>query len=429
MDRTRQAIVVLGCLVALAGCHDTAAPLVGEDAVASKGKDRKTPPPPPSTDLIALGKHLFEDIDLSVNRNQSCRTCHEPGEGFAAALPGVTTRGSVVEGSVPGRFGDRKPPSAAYVGLVPNFSGGRNPTGGLFWDGRATGEILGTAIADQALGPFLNPMEQALPDTACVAYRVARSSYLALYTAEFGNDVLSIVWPSDAESVCTNPDLPVGHHVGLSAVDRATTTTVFHRAGLAVAAFEASPEVSPFNSRYDADDFTALEEWGEKLFDSKGKCHQCHEHKGDRPLFTDFAYHNLGVPKNPDHPVYHLGTTAFDPGLGGFTTDSRHMGKFRTPTLRNVAKGENRTFMHNGALISLEQVVDFYSTRDALPTCTDPEQLADPRRWGSVAFGGDGCWPPPEHDRNLDTKNMGKLGLTEDEVRAIVAYMRTLNDR
>jgi cytochrome c peroxidase len=162
---------------------------------------------------------------------------------------------------------------------------------------------------------------------------------------------------------------------------------------------------------------TAFEQEGEKLFGGKGKCQQCHSNKGSNPLFTDFAFHNLGVPKNPANPVYHYGTTDFDPGLGGFTDQARHMGKFRTPTTRNVAMGLNRTYMHNGALISLVQVVDFYNTRDVHPVCTDTQVLANPARWGSSVFGGADCWPPPEHGANLDSKNMGKLGLTADEVR------------
>ena len=72
------------------------------------------------------------------------------------------------------QFGDRKPPSAAYATVSPIFHEDKKGLfiGGNFWDGRATGEVLGNPAADQAQGPFLNPVEQALPDSACVVYRV-----------------------------------------------------------------------------------------------------------------------------------------------------------------------------------------------------------------------------------------------------------------
>jgi cytochrome c peroxidase len=429
-SRRRAPLLALALAALLGACQDGPTGITPqESALTNRGQGKKSPEQPPSEALVVLGKHLFEDEDLSVGRNQSCQTCHEPSEGFAAALPGVTTRGSVVQGSVIGRFGERKPPSAAYAMMSPNFSGGNNPTGGNFWDGNATGEILGSAAADQAMGPFLNPVEQGLPDRACVAYRVRLSSYLGRYTAVWGHEIESIVFPGSTETICTDPNLTLGEHVGLTVADRAKADSVFHNVARAVAAFEGSDHVSKFNSRYDFDELSDVERWGEKLFDTKGKCQQCHNHKGQRPAFSDFAFHNLGVPKNPENPVFHYGNQLYDPGLGGFTGQARHLGKFRTPTLRNVAKGTGRTYMHNGALISLEQVVDFYSTRDALPLCTLPAQLADPTRWGSTAFGGDGCWPPPEFGQNLDTKNMGKLGLTPDEVRAIAAYLRAIDDR
>jgi cytochrome c peroxidase len=79
--------------------------------------------------------------------------------------------------------------------------------------------------------------------------------------------------------------------------------------------------------------------------------------------------------------------------------------------------------MHNGAFVSLRQVVQFYNTRDVLPVCTDPDVLVDPTLWGP---DGAGCWPPPEYGENLDTRNMGNLGLDDVEVDAIVAFMEAL---
>jgi cytochrome c peroxidase len=415
-------LLALGLLVGLSACGDAptavdGGPLAPDPVVTSIA--------PASASMAALGQFLFEDENLSVGKNQSCQTCHEPSEGFAAPLVSVTTRGSVVQGSVAGRFGDRKPPTAAYATLTPNFSGGRNPTGGLFWDGRATGQLLGSPAADQALGPFLNPVEQALPDKACVVYRVRHSSYLSSYTDVWRTDITTIDFPSNTESICTNPGLLVGNHVQLSSDDRQKVETAYNNVARSIAAFEAT--LNRFSAKVDRGGLTSQEDRGRRLFSNKGKCQQCHTNKSENAVFTDFAFHNLGVPKNPANPMYDSNRGWIDTGLLGFTGQARHDGKFRTPTTRNVAVGNNRTYMHNGALVSLLQVVDFYNTRDVLRTCTGAE-LDDPSRWGSAAFGGLGCWPPPENPANLDTKQMGKLGLSDSDVRSIVAYLCAMTD-
>jgi cytochrome c peroxidase len=424
--------VALGCLVALSACTDAPTALGPDGPEYNRGQTKKNPPPPVAAgDIVELGARIFADENLSINRNQSCQTCHEPTEGFAAALTGVTTQGSVVVGSVPGRFGDRKPPSAAYATLSPIFSGGNKAKGGNFWDGRATGDKLGNPAADQALGPFLNPVEQGLKDAGCVVWRVLNNTDwytgdVATYDAVFPGDPVTATWVLNVDARCSELDYTGPFYSD----DGGSVQRAYENIALAIAAFEGSDRVNKFNSRFDLGEMTARELEGEKLFGSKGKCQQCHDNKGDRPLFTDFEFHNLGVPKNPTNPTIAFDEpNAFDPGLGGFTEQARHLGKFRTPTTRNVALGNNRTYMHNGALVSLVQVVDFYNTRDVLPVCTDADVLGNPTKWGSIAFGGAGCWPPPEFGQNLDTKNMGKLGLTRDEVLLIVEYLEAMSDR
>jgi cytochrome c peroxidase len=109
-----------------------------------------------------LGKALFFDR-ISEPDSMSCATCHAPSVGFTGPIPGINKFGAVYRGAVPQRFGNRKPPSAAYATLSPLFYYDPDEelfVGGNFWDGRATGENLGNPAADQALGPFLNPVEQ-----------------------------------------------------------------------------------------------------------------------------------------------------------------------------------------------------------------------------------------------------------------------------
>jgi cytochrome c peroxidase len=384
-------------------------------------------------DVTTLGQLAFEDANLSVNRNQSCRTCHEPAEGFAGALTGVPQQGSAIQGSVAGKFGARKPPTAAYATLAPVFSSSGGGSGGVFWDGRATGQVLGSPAADQALGPFLNPVEQGLPDAACLVYRVRNASYAAVYTAAWGADIDQIAFPANVETVCATPVAAAGEYVSLSAADRQRVTTAYYNIARSIAQYEAS--FNRFTSRADAGTLTAQEQEGLKLFSGKAKCQQCHLNKATAAVFTDFKFHNLGLPRNPANVQFNYVTGAFDPGLGGVTGNAAQIGKFRTPTTRNVGLGVNRRYMHNGVLTSLKQVVDFYNTRDVLRTCTAAEiAVLQPAQYGSYDPDGAGplvaanCWPPSEVAQNRDTKQMGNLGLSEAQVNAIVAYLLAMTD-
>jgi cytochrome c peroxidase len=421
---------IVSTTIALAACFD--AP-VGVDS-STNGITSAISNAVSISNSELLGDKLFNDINLSVNRNQSCATCHEPSEGFASAIPGVPQVGSAIQGSVAGKFGARKPPTAAYATLTPTFTNKNGASGGLFWDGRATGAVLGTPAADQALGPFLNPVEQALPDAACLVYRVRTSSYVALYVGAWNDDIVDIAFPSNVEAVCSTPVNAAGEFVTLSTVDRERTTIAYHNIAKSIADYEGT--FNRFSSAADAGTLTALEAEGLKLFSTKAKCQQCHTNKDVGAVFTDFRFHNLGVPRNPDNVSFNYTTGAFDPGLGGVTGSSAHLGKFRTPTTRNVGVGVNRTFMHNGVLKSLKQVVDFYNTRDVLRRCTAQEiGTLHPSQYGSYDPDGTGpltaagCWPAPEYAQNMDTKQMGALGLTEAQVNAIVAYLKAMSDR
>lgn len=199
--------------------------------------------------------------------------------------------------------------------------------------------------------------------------------------------------------------------------------TNYNRVGLSIAAYEASAEVNQFSSKFDyvqkgLASFTDEEALGLALFndEEKGKCALCHLSEGDQPLFTDFTFDNLGVPKNPENPVYKNDPGYIDPGLGGFLESrseykmyaAKNMGKHKVPTLRNVDKkfgqGFTKAYMHNGVFKSLKEVVHFYNTRDVE------------------------SWPAPEVEPNVNHEELGNLGLTDAEENAIVAFMKTLSD-
>jgi cytochrome c peroxidase len=347
-----------------------------------------------------LGKELFFD-KISSPDSMSCAECHAPSVGFTGPIPGINKRGAVYRGAVPQRFGNRKPPSAAYATLSPIFHYDDAEglfVGGNFWDGRATGEILGNPAADQALGPFLNPVEQNNPSKQAVLEQIASAKYAGLWESVW-NEPISWGTPEEIE-------------------------LNYNRIGLAIEAYEASPEVNQFSSKYDyylegMVDLSEEEARGLELFNGKGMCSACHPSEPsedvEQPLFTDFTFDNLGVPKNPQNPFYDMdevylddgtpinpeGADWIDPGLGGFLETrpewaemaEENMGKHKVPTLRNVAKANGNNFpkayMHNGVFKTLEEVVHFYNTRDV-----------------------ESSWPPAEVAENVNTDELGDLGLS-----------------
>lgn len=377
---------------------------------------------PQLTPIEKLGKMLFLDKGLSFNGNQSCASCHAAEFGFTGPLGYINAHGSVYEGSIAGSFGDRKPPSAAYGGESPILYYDETDevwVGGMFWDGRASGWTLGDPLAEQAKGPFLNPVEQALPDAETLCWKVYNANYARLFRQVWG--ALS----------CDTPE---------------AVETVYNQIGFSISAYEKSYEVNPFSSKFDLfwdnakasgmdvtqinvdnwQDYRKLglsdaELYGLAIFndENKGKCALCHtldEGAAGYPLFTDFTYDNLGIPKNPENPVYLSNPDFIDLGLGGFLKAAGYpeavymaeMGKFKVPTLRNVDKREGDTvkaYGHNGYFKSLEEIVHFYNTRD----------VED--------------WDDPEYADTVNKDELGDLGLTEAEEKALVTFMKTLTDK
>jgi cytochrome c peroxidase len=391
----------------------------------------------PLNPIEQLGKELFFD-KLSEPNGMSCAACHDPKVGFTGPKAGINQHGSVYKGAIPQRSGNRKAPSAAYATTAPIFDFDEVEglfIGGNFWDGRATGEVLGNPAADQALGPFLNPVEQNNPSKMAVLKKVAGSNYA---------DLWEMVW-----------GMPISYET------EEDIETNYNRIGLAIAAYEDSREVNQFSSKFDmfwrraetaGMDVIAIDmsNWstyadlglnseeleGLALFndESKGMCALCHvlDPYGDMPpLFTDYSFDNLGVPKNPENPFYEmdevyiggspinpLGDAWVDLGLGGFlefhpnpawaAMAADNYGKHKVPTLRNVdkrpGKGFKKAYMHNGVFKSLKEVVHFYNTRDVE------------------------SWPPPEVADNVNTDELGDLGLTDAEEDLIVIFMQTLSD-
>ncbi len=332
-----------------------------------------------------LGKQLFFDIRLSEPVGQACASCHHPDAGFA--LPPQRPLLAVSPGANPVLFGNRNTPTIRYAAYIPALHYDKKEqvyVGGLFLDGRKNSLEL------QATGPLFNPVEMALPNKAALLARLKEAGYEKIFRKVYG------------ETAMINEQHTVSQLT------------------LALAAYQRSKELSPFSSKYDAylqgkAELSAQEKRGLDLFNAedKGNCAACHPSEksetGQPPLFTDFTYDNLGVPANPQNPFYKQssevnpdGENYVDTGLGAIVNDKLQNGKFRVPTLRNIAL--TAPYMHNGVFETLEEVVDFYNTRDTKK------------------------WPKPEVAENVNKDELGDLKLTKQEVEDLVAFMKTLTD-
>jgi cytochrome c peroxidase len=399
-----------------------------------------------------LGKALFFDLSLSKHGNQSCATCHAPEVGFTGPDAAVNAHGAVYEGSEAGLFGNRKPPSAAYAGDSQLLAiDGSAWVGGMFWDGRADGSVLGDPLAEQAKGPFLNPLEQALASPEELCAKVEAGSYAALFEQ---------VWGADSPD-CTNAGI------------------VYDQIGISIAAYERSAEVNPYTSKFDlfwdkakskrldvtkitAGNYTKYrrlglsdtELYGLALFNdpAQANCASCHSlQPGSKgyPLFTDYSYDNLGVPRNLENPFYAnldynpAGVSWTDTGLGGYleTTEfsdvaSSELGKMKVPTLRNVDKRPSTSFVkaygHNGYFKSLDEIVTFYIIQGHGGMMGGGGGMGG----GGMGFGGGGggggmggmcggyTFPEPELNANLATFNMVPC-YTKGY---LVPFLKTLSD-
>ena len=377
--------------------------VIGATLTAAAPADAGVPVLPGSNNLNLkqkLGQELFFDTNLSEPAGQSCATCHSPAKAFTDPNKSQPTSKGVIRGL----NGNRNTPTAMYAAYAPSFYYDRKAglyIGGQFLDGRAA------TLADQAKGPFLNPIEMANPNAATVVKKVRKARYASLFNRVYGSGALN------------------------------NTSQAYNRIADAIAAYERSPVFNRFTSKYDfylfgKAKFTAQERRGLTLFEAsnKGNCAACHSNRPVNrrtpPLFTDHSYDNLGVPKNPENPFYAMpeefnpdGAYFVDLGLGGSIDKPNEDGKFRVPTLRNIAV--TSPYMHNGYFKTLRGVVEFYSNRDLKRRCRNSLTTeANARKQN--------CWPVAEVLDNVNHAELGSLRLTSREIDDLVAFLNTLTD-
>jgi cytochrome c peroxidase len=352
--------------------------------------------------MAALGGRLFRDESLSASGRLACETCHRP-EFAHAAPPGqpVSQGGPAMD-----RPGIRNSPSIRYASFTPPFGydGEGAAVGGLFRDGRAP------TLVEQAKLPFTDPREMANASPAEAVARLQRSPNAAQFREVFGPAAF---------------DDPAAAFEDLAA---------------AIAQFEIeNPDFHRFDSKYDAflagrARLTQAERRGLALFEDpeKGNCAACHPSRpgpgGAPPLFTDFTYDAVGVPRNGAiaanaDPAFH------DLGLCG--PERRDLaarrdlcGAFKVPTLRNVAR--TPPYFHNGAFDGLREVVDFYARRDTAPEAWYPRGPGGVRAFDDLPADLAGAVNRTEAP--YDRKAGEQPSLTPAEIDDIVAFLNTLDD-
>ena len=383
---------------------------------ASQGDAPASAPASSISAIAAIGRKIFFDTSLSASGRISCATCHDPAHAYGPPNSLAVQLG----GPALDQQGVRAVPSLRYVlnrtpvwnkNFVSNpaerrLEGNDPPKGGFGWDGRFN------SLHEQATFPLLAPNEMANNGPQDVAAKLERAPYAADFRQAFGERIFD--------------DSKKAFAAALAAVERFELEDLNFR---------------PFSSKYDdyLDGKVQLSEQerrGLSLFDDRqrGNCASCHLDRkgadGSHPLFTDYEFEALGVPRN--HEI--LANAApgyFDMGLCGpvrtdHTEESTFCGLFKTPTLRNVAT--RSVFFHNGRFHTLKDALRFYVRRD-----TDPHLWYPVSPSGAVDKFDD---IPPTLRSNIDvideplTRKEGSSPAWSDtEIDDVIAFLRTLSDQ
>ncbi|MDO4431075.1 MAG: cytochrome c peroxidase [Lonepinella koalarum] len=346
--------------------------------------------PTSGIDKALLGQILFFDQNLSHHRSQSCASCHNQDTAFVDNRDNHFEK-AVSQGDNPTKFGKRNSPTIMYSKYSPVFHFDpelQEYVGGQFWDGRAK------HLTEQAGMPLIDPMEMGMVDKLDVAKRVIEEPmYVKLLSQHYGEQI----WQHYEKVYVAIED--------------------------ALATFQQQKKLlSPFDSKYDKflkneAKLTALEQKGMEIFfdKSRSNCSTCHQFKpfGDlQETFTNYRYYNIGVPKNQRLIMQrHVDENFVDNGLFDnpqVNGDVTQKGKFKVPTLRNVAV--TAPYMHNGALVDLRTVLSFLNNPNL------PKERQDPQ------------FSMPEYAETIAHQYLKASPLTEEEIDALIAFLETLTD-
>jgi cytochrome c peroxidase len=388
---------LLGPLLLFAACGGGGTPYTDEASTRAAAFTTKE----------ALGESLYSDTNLSLNCTQSCATCHNPEHAFIDDRRNDSGEVSAVSLGDDGvSLGDRNSPTAAYARFIPEFKpasharfNSQQPdydgfVGGQFLDGRENN------LEGQAGGPPTNPLEMGMPDKNSVIERIKENeNYMSTFEALYGSNIFD--------------DIDEAYH--------AMTDSI--------AAFERTESFAPFSSKYDksltgdyAYDPLSKAAAGKALFFSQqftncATCHQLKVNGSSEETFTNYEYHNIGVPSNQATLTLSEKDDSFtDNGLldNPQVTDANARGKFKVPTLRNSAV--TGPYMHNGVFKNLKTVIQFYDH-----FLLNSDHTLNPETGQA--------WRPAEIEETVsETELADGRKLSADEVEALVCFLRTLTD-
>ena len=367
-------------------------------ACGGGGATANTQTPAPPTPL-SVASALFAEKALSASGQLACASCHTDDNAHADATNTTLPIGGVNMD----QQGFRSSPSLLYLASNTAFRFDANglPFGGFTWDGRANSR------AEQAAGPLLDSTEMANADVAAVARKVRGLSYFNDFVSQF--------------------NVPTA----------ATDAQIFEKLQTALQTYqELDPDYLLFNSKFDkvADGtatFTAAEQRGLAIFNSpnQGNCASCHTSRngpnGERPVFTNFSYAALGLPRNRQIQKNIEDPEFFDMGLCGpkrtdLSARTDLCGQFKVPTLRNIAL--TAPYFHNASVSTLTEAVSFYATRDI-----------DPGRWYPSVNDKFNDLPVAYRGNVLRTVPFGQQRgdsplLSLQDVDDLVSFLKTLTD-
>nr|WP_240933140.1 cytochrome c peroxidase [Diaphorobacter sp. HDW4B] len=366
----------------------------------------------PDPKLVEVGWQLFHDTRLSDPPGTSCASCHDPARAFGPDLQRGLRAGEkspgTARGSRAGQFSHRAAPSLLYVRYVPRRYFYQDDDalvpaffGGLMADASAD------SLAEQVRAPLLSAAEMNNRTSARLLARLKK------------NGLAKALAQSMGEQVVNNPEALMG------------------AVGAALQAYLQSDELSPFTSRFDRflkqeAALSTTELRGLAIFKNpdKGNCASCHTvsetaARPERSLFTDFGYEALATPRNKALAV-NRDPRHFDNGLCEtaktlkWPEPDQWCGYVRTPGLRNVAI--RQSFMHNGSLKSLREVIEFYNTRGT-----------DPKRWFGKSGAFDDVAPSYHENVNVNSPPLNRkpgspVALSDGETDDLVAFLRSLTD-
>ena len=293
---------------------------------------------PLTVEGVKLGRKLFFDPVLSKNGSLSCATCHNPQKAFSDGLP--KSNGAA------GLQTNRSTPSLVNIGYHHN---------GLFWDGGIR------SLEEQVLQSVENPTELAGSWEDVLDLIRSDGSYVDQFKIAFG----------------LNKPMDITKEV----------------VAKAIAQYERS--LVSYNSKYDqylagSEQLDTLEERGRIIFFdaseeiSTGECAHCH----GGALFSDLLYFNNGLEEAMDL------SKLKDIGRGAISKKYYDNGKFKAPTLRNIAL--TAPYMHDGRFKTLEEVIEHYDK------------------------GG--------HYAENVSPNVRPLGLSKLDKKSLIAFLHTLTD-